>query len=72
MPAVGQLWPSIFKKMEIWSDVTIAGRQTIEQGKIELLSHGLWKAEISNWVIRVLLFKIAIEILPKKIFNEKC
>ena len=58
--------------MEIWLDVTIAGRQTIEQGKIELLSHGLWKAEMSNWVIRVLLFKIAIEIPPKKIFNEKC
>ena len=58
--------------MEIWSVVTIAGRQTIEQGKIEPLSHGPCKAEISNWVIRVLLFKIAIEIPPKKIFNEKC
>ena len=57
--------------MEIWSDVTIAGQQTIKQGKIELLSHGPWKVEISNWVIRVLLFKIAIEIPPKKIFNEK-
>ena len=43
-----------------------------EQGKIELLSHGPWKAEMSNWVIRALLFKIAIEIPPKKIFNEKC
>ena len=29
----------ILKNMEIWSDVTIAGRRTNEQGKIELLSH---------------------------------
>ena len=29
----------ILKKVEIWSDVTIAGRRTNEQGKIELLSH---------------------------------
>ena len=64
--------PVYIKKMEIWSDVTIAGRQTNEKGKIELLSHGPWKAEMSNWVIRVLLFKIVIEIPPKKIFNEKC
>ena len=35
-------------KVEIWSDVTIAGRQTNEKGKIELLSHGPWKAEMSN------------------------
>ena len=34
--------------MEIWTDVTIAGRQTNEKGKIELLSHGPWKAEMSN------------------------
>ena len=28
----------ILKKVEIWLDVTIAGQQTTEQGKIELLS----------------------------------
>ena len=28
----------ILKKVEIWSDVTIAGQRTTEQGKIELLS----------------------------------
>ena len=64
--------PVYIDKVEIWSDVTIAGRKNNEQGKIELLSHGPWKAEISNWVIRALLFKIAIEIPPKKILNEKC
>ena len=36
----GLLCLYILKKMEIWSDVTKAGRQTNEQGKIELLSHG--------------------------------
>ena len=42
----------ILKKVEIWLDVTIAGRtneQTTEQGKIELLSqYGPWTAEMSN------------------------
>ena len=28
----------ILKKVEIWSDVTIAGQRPTEQGKIELLS----------------------------------
>ena len=36
-------------EVEIWSDVTIAGRTNDEQkGKIELLSHGPWKAKMSN------------------------
>ena len=38
--SMGLLCLYILKKMEIWSDVTKAGRQTNEQGKIELLSHG--------------------------------
>ena len=46
--SIGLLCLYIFKKMEFWSDVTIAGRQTNEKGKIELLSHGPWKAEMSN------------------------
>ena len=40
--------PVYIKKIESWSDVTIAGRQTNEKGKIELLSHGPWKAKMSN------------------------
>ena len=31
----------ILKKVEIWSDVTIAGRTDDEKGKIELLSQGI-------------------------------
>ena len=30
--------PEYIEKVEIWSDVTIAGQQTNEHGKIELLS----------------------------------
>ena len=46
--SIGLLCLYILKNLEIWSDVTIAGRQTNEKGKIELLSHGPWKAEMSN------------------------
>ena len=40
--------PVYIEKGEDWVGVTIAGRQTNEKGKIELLSHGPWKAEMSN------------------------
>ena len=42
--SMGLLYLYILKNMEIWSDVTIAGRRTNDkQGKIELLSQ--WTME---------------------------
>ena len=48
--------PEYIEKVEIWSDVTMAGRtdkKTNEQGKIELLSqcNGPWTAEMRKMVI---------------------
>ena len=47
------VWGCGATRSEIWTSVTIAGRtnnQPTEKGKIGLLSHGPWKAEMSNCI----------------------
>ena len=79
--SIGLLCLYILKKVKIWSDVTIAGQRTTEQGKIGLLSQWtmddwdeqiIWSRRLQCFY-RLWLFMdyVLVNILPKKEFMTK-